>query len=300
MKKGLIGGFTILLLLLSGCSSSKNVNIEVTKPLFFQKDKASSFEVKITDKQKPVTDFKGTAKFSMKDMDHGEYEASIREEEDGIYSGSIELPMAGEWEIVISGEKDGETTEKVLEYEVKEAEGTALINGEWITEKDLEFYSFINKLHIAISRKRDEETYKGKALEEAMAYWDSQEKMNEDRNQLLTQIIRLRSMAFLAREKGHEATKAEIDSELNKVKEQYDQFDVAKKLIKEFGDQKFWDIQEKQYELIVLSQKVQQDLIDKARKENPDVNDQEIYYLAQKEYEELMVSQVNSMDIDIF
>ncbi len=300
MKRFLIGSFFILILILSGCSSSTNIHMEISEPFYMHKDKPSLFKVSITDNNKALTNLKVSAEFSMKNMDHGEYKTALQEEKDGIYSGSVELPMAGDWEIVVTAEKEGKITEEIFEYEVKEPEGAALINGDWVTEKDLEFYLFINKLHIAISRFQDQQAYKGKALDEAMAYWDDQEKINEDRNQLLTQIIRLRSMAYLAREKGHNATTEEIEIELKKVKEQYNQFDIAKKMIQEYGDRKFWEKQEKQYELIVLSQKVQQDLIEKVKKENPDINKQEIYYLAQKQYEELLVSQVNSLKIEIF
>ncbi|WP_243291383.1 FixH family protein [Bacillus sp. FJAT-47783] len=300
MKRYTFGIIFILAIILSGCNSEQTIEVKINKPLVFQKDKASPFEVKITDGEKPLSDMKATAGFSMKNMDHGHHEITLSEKEEGIYTGSIELPMEGEWEIFISVEKDGKVTEKIIEYDVKKREGVALINGEWITEKDLEFYRFINKLHIAISRSQDEETYKGKALEEALAYWDTQEKLNEDQNQLITQIIRLRSMAFLAIEKGHQVTEEEVKEEVKKVQSQYNQFDVAKKMIHEYGDQKFWDKQQKQYELIVLSQKVQQDLVEKVKKENPNVNEQEIYYLAEKQYEELLVSQVNSLDIEIF
>jgi hypothetical protein len=300
MNQFFIRSLLLLILILSGCSSSPNIDIEVSEPFFMQKDKATLFKVAISENNKPLTDLKVTADFSMKNMDHGQYQTTLQEEKDGIYSGNIELPMAGDWEIFITAEKGSKVTEEVLEYEVKEPEGVALINGDWITEKDMEFYLFINKLHIAISRSQDEQTYKGNVLDEAMGYWDAQEKMNEDRNQLLTQIIRLRSMAYLSIEKGHKATKEEVSSELEKVKEQYNQFDIAKKMIQEYGDQRFWEKQEKQYELIVLSKKIQQDLIEKVKKENPGVNEQEIYYLAQKQYEELLVSQVNSLKIEFF
>lgn len=300
MKKLLGLSILFLLVVLAGCNSKANLEVKVNKPLYYQAEKTSNFEIKVSEKDQPVKGLKVNAAFAMTDMDHGSYEVDLEESEDGIYSGEVKLSMAGDWEIVLLIENDGETIEKILEYEVKEAEGTALINGEWITDNDMEFYHFINDLHIAISRVQDEQTYKGKALEEAMAYWDSQEKMNEDRNQLLTQIIRLRSIALLGTEKGHKATKDEIEAEITKVKAQYNQFEIAKEMIKEYGEQRFWGKQEKQYELIVLSQKVQLDLIETVKKENPDVNQQEINFIAQKKYEELLVSQVNSLDIDIF
>ncbi|MFE8701939.1 FixH family protein [Cytobacillus sp. FJAT-54145] len=296
MKKILM--ILLLVFLLGACSSQSDLNVEITKDLFYVKDKESKFEIKITDKGKPVEGLTIAANFSMTDMDHGSYDVSLTESEKGMYVGELAIPMAGKWEIVFTVEQDGKTIEKVIQYEVKKSDGVATINGQWITEEDLEFYSFINKLHIEISREKDKETYKGEALDDALAYWDAQEKLVQDKNQLLTQIIRLRSMALLGEEKGHKATESEIEEEITKVRNQYGEFEVATTLIKEYGEQKFWDKQAKQYELIVLSQKVQQDLIAKVKEENPDVNEQEIYYLAQKQYEELLVSQVNSLKIE--
>ncbi|MHC0036594.1 hypothetical protein [Pseudoneobacillus sp. C159] len=116
---------------------------------------------------------------------------------------------------------------------------------------------------------------------------------------MLTQIIRLRAMALLGEEKGHTVSDEEVNAAVESVREQYAAQPVAEEIIKEFGEGRFWDIQNKQYKLIVLSQKVQRDLIADVKKENPNVNDQEISYLAQKKYEELLVSQVNSLEIKI-
>jgi hypothetical protein len=200
---------------------------------------------------------------------------------------------------VFALEKDEKKAEKVINYEVKQSEGVASINGEWITNEDIEFYKFINYLQLAINTETDQKRYTGDQLKEALSYWESQEKLVEDQNQLLTQIIRLRAMAMLAEEKGHTATDAEVEIEINKVRDQYSQFESAKAMINEYGEDKFWEIEKQQYQLIVLSQKVQKDIIEKVKKENPEMAQQEINFQAQKQYEELLVSQVNSMEIVI-
>lgn len=290
----------LLLAILAGCGTDKDWKVEVTKDLYYQKDKETSFQIKVTDDNKTVKDLKVNAEFSMANMDHGSESIPLQEEKNGLYSGNIALPMNGDYEIVLSLEKDGEKVEKVIKETVKEPKGVATIEGDWVTEQDLEFYSFINKLHIAIGRETDEQNYKGDALKEAMNYWYSQEKLNENKNQLLTQIIRLRSVALLAEEKGDKASTKEVTAELEKARIQYNKSKVAQKMIKEFGEKKFWDKEKSQYKLIVLSQKVQSDIINDVKKENPKVNEQEIYYLAQKKYEELLVSQVNSLEIELY
>ncbi|PAE43597.1 FixH family protein [Bacillus sp. 7884-1] len=299
MKKLMRLTALLLLAVLAGCSADPEYSVEVVKPIYQLADKEMPFEIKVTEKDEAATGLNVLAEFSMTNMDHGTTEVKLTEKENGIYSGKVELPMAGKYEIFFVLERDGKKAEKVINYEVKESEGVASINGEWITNEDIEFYKFINYLQLAINRETDQKRYTGDQLKEALSYWESQEKLVEDQNQLLTQIIRLRAMAMLAEEKGHTATGAEVETEINKVRDQYSQFEAAKAMINEYGEDKFWEFEKQQYQLIVLSQKVQKDIIEKVKKENPEMAQQEINFQAQKQYEELLVSQVNSMEIVI-
>ncbi|WP_342433667.1 FixH family protein [Neobacillus sp. FSL H8-0543] len=300
MKKAMMLTALLLLLALSGCSASPEYKIEVTKPIYYQQNTNVPFEIKVTEKDKAATGLEVSAVFSMTNMDHGTYDVKLTEGENGIYSGNVELPMGGKYEILLTLTTDGEKIEKVINYEVEKPEGVASVNGSWITNEDVEFYKFINKLQLAINRETDQKRYTGEELNEALAYWDSQEKLIEDKNQLLTQIIRLRSMAMLAEEKGHQAADAEIETEINKVQAQYNQYEAAKAMITEYGEEAFWEIEKQQYKLIVLSQKVQNDLVAQVKKENPKMGEQEVFFQAQKRYEELLVSQVNSLEIVIY
>lgn len=295
MKKAIMLTVLLLIGLLTGCNAGPDYKVEVTKPIYFQK--AATVEVEITENDKAVEGLEVKAEFSMKNMDHGSNEVELTDVAEGKYSGKVDLTMAGKYEIVFTLEKDGETSEEIIEYEVKKSEGVASINGKWITEEDLTFYKFINSLQLAMNRETDQKRYTGKELEGALAYWDSQEKLIEDKNQLLTQIIRLRAMAMLAEEKGHKVSDMEIDTEIEKVRNQYSQFESAKAMISEYGEEQFWKIEQQQYQLIVLSQKVQKDLIDQVKKENPTMGEQEVMFQAEKKYEELLVSQVNSLEI---
>jgi hypothetical protein len=299
MKKAMRLTALLLLTVLAGCSGDPEYSIKVTKPIYHQPDKEMPFEVKVTEKEEAAEGLTVSAEFSMTNMDHGTTEVELTEEEDGVYSGTVQLPMTGKYEIFFILEKDGEKTEQAINYEVKQPEGVASINGEWITYEDLDFYKFINYLQLAINRETDQKRYSGDELKEALSYWESQGKLVEDQNQLLTQIIRLRAMAMLAEEKGHSATESEVETEINKVRDQYNKFESAKAMINEYGEEKFWETEKQQYQMIVLSQKVQKDMIDKVKKENPEMSQQEINFQAQKQYEELLVSQVNSLKIDI-
>lgn len=299
MKKVIRLTALLLLAILAGCSADPEYSIEVTKPIYHQPDKEIPFEVKVSEKDEAAAGLTVSAEFSMTNMDHGTTEVDLTEEEDGIYSGNVQLPMTGKYEIFFTLEKDGKKTEQVINYEVKQPEGAASINGEWITYEDLDFYKLINYLQLAINRETDQKRYTGDQLKEALSYWKSQEKLVEDQNQLLTQIIRLRAMAMLAEEKGHTASDVEVEAEINKVRDQYNQFESTKAMINEYGEEKFWETEKQQYQMIVLSQKVQKDIIEQVKKENPTMGQQEINFQAQKQYEELLVSQVNSLEIVI-
>jgi uncharacterized membrane protein len=291
--------FLLITILLAGCNQEPEWKVDITnEPVFANGDEAE-FEIKVTENGKAVKGLKIDAELAMSSMDHGAINVELKEGPDGVYAGSGNFSMAGEWEAAFNLEKDGLKQEKVMNLNVKKAEGVASINGQWITDEDLEFYQFINKLHIEINRETDRKNYDGEKLDEALAYWDNQEKLNQDRNQLLTQIIRLRAMAMLGIEKGHKATEQEVSAAIDNVRNQYNTSEVAQKLIANFGEERFWSIQKEQYARIVLTQKVQNDLIEKVKKENPKAEDQEIQFTAEKEYEELLVSQVNSLQIKI-
>lgn len=299
MRIKTIFALLLLIAMITGCSSGPDYKMEVTKDLYFQKDAAMPFEIKVTDNKKAVKGLDVSAQLSMTKMDHGTYDVKLAEGKNGTYSGSVKLPMGGKYEAAFTLEKDGKKTEKVIDLNVTKPKGVATINGEWITKDDVAFYQFINQLQLEINREAAKKKYSGKQLEEELAYLDSQEKISDNKNQLLTQIIRLRAMAMLANEKGHKAADAEVEQAVTKARDQYNQFESAKSLIKEYGEDKFWATEKQQYQLIVLSQKVQKDVIEKVKKENPNVGEQEVYFLAQKAYEDLLVSQVNSLKVEI-
>lgn len=173
----------------------------------------------------------------------------------------------------------------------------AKINSNPITEEDLDFYQLINRIQLAMNREADGKRLQGKQLKESLDFWDSQEKAAKDKNTLLTQIIRLHAVALLAKEKGYSASETEVKREMDAVKQIYGKQPVALKMIKEYGEKRFWNKEFLQYQFIVLSKKVQQDVIKKVKKANPKAEEKEIYFLANKEYEELLISQMGTLKI---
>lgn len=305
MKKLLT--FLMGLFVLSGCGGS-NYNVELVDTPVFIPDTASKVSFKVMEGESPSTGLEVKASFEMEKMDHGSIAVNLKEQGEGIYGGEVMLPMEGDWQALLTISNGSDETEKLVTFTVKKAETAAAklpegvvatVNGDKISDEDIKFYELINTIQIEMYREADKTKYQGKELEEAMKYWDAQEAAIKNQNTLLTQVIRLRAMALLAEEKGHKATDDEILAKLNETKNSYRNSAVAQKMIKEYGEDKFWAIQEKQHKLIVLVSKVQQDVLNNVKKANPKAESKEVNMLAQKKYEELLVSQVSTLDIKI-
>jgi hypothetical protein len=299
MKKTIIGAVLLILALMSGCSSSPNYKVEMTKPLYFIKDHSTSFEIKVSENKKAVTGLAISADVSMANMDHGSETVKLTDEKNGKYSGKVKLPMDGKYELTFTMKKDNSKTEKTIDYTVKKAAGVAVINGQWIKMEDLQFYQLVNKVQLEINRENAKKTYTGSQLKDELAYIDSQEKNAKDENQLLTQIIRIRSMALLAEERGHQATSDMITNAIAKDHAQYDQYPAVKGIIAGFGEKRFSSLEEKEYKYTILADQVMADVTAQAKKDNPNVNDQEVNFQAQQNYEDLLVSQMDSLKIQI-
>ncbi|HHY71716.1 MAG TPA: hypothetical protein GX497_00510 [Bacillus bacterium] len=305
MKKLLT--FLMGLFVLSSCGNS-SYNVELVDTPVFMPDSASKVSFKITEGEKLATGLEVKASFEMEKMDHGSLQVNLKEQGEGVYGGDVHLPMGGDWQALLTITNGKDTKEKMVTFTVEEgktaatelpADVVATVNGEKISIEDLEFYELINKIQIEMYREADNAKYNGKDLEQAMKYWDAQEASLKNKNTLLTQIIRLRAMALLSEEKGHKASDDEIFAKLNETRNSYRNSPVAQKMIKEYGEEKFWAIQEKQQQAIVLVSKVQQDVINNVKKANPKAELKEVNMLAEKKYEELLVSQVGTLDIKI-
>jgi hypothetical protein len=298
MKKLL---FAILLVfaVLAGCSSGPNYKVDITKPLYFVKDKEVPFEIKVTENNKPVTGLTISADLSMANMDHGTAKATFTEEQKGLYAGKVKIPMNGKYEMDFTLNKGDKKSEKVFDYNVKKPIGVATINGKWIKNEDLKFYELLNKLQLAINRETIKKKYSGAKLQDELSFLDVQEKSISDKNQLLTQIIRTRSMALLGEEKGYKVSTAALNKVLTKAHGQYDHFDSTKKLIQEFGEEKFWSAEKQELHSIILIQQIQATLAYTEKQKNPTTSPSEINFQAQQDYEDLLESQVNSLKIEI-
>ena len=61
----------------TGCSSGPDYKVTVTKDLYFVKDTAMPFEIKVTENNKAVKGLDVSAQLSMTNMDHGSYDVKL-------------------------------------------------------------------------------------------------------------------------------------------------------------------------------------------------------------------------------
>lgn len=303
MKKWtLLVCFLSFLIVTVGCGTKESWSVQIEHE---PEHKDCSFMISIKNGETLVSNLEVVGVFEMARMDHGIIEIPFVEKQSGMYEAQLQLPMPGEWISTLSISNGEHTVEQFITFDVPVTgthhshgshhtlEGAiATINGEGIFEEDIEFYQFINHLQIAMYREADEK-------EDNNEFWDGQLNQANNLNTLLTQIIRLRAMALLAEEKGHEATAAEVTEEVNKIRQQLSESNVATEMIKQFGEERFWEKQQSQYEMIVLVNKVQQDVIEKKKTENPTADMREVNFFAQKEYEDLLVAQIETLDVKV-
>src|SRR5687767_8713876 len=114
MKKRMVFTSLLLVALITGCSSAPEYKVKVTKDLYYQKDTAIPLAIKLTENKKAALGLNVSAQLSMTNMDHGTYDVALAEGKDGIYSGKVQLPMAGKYEAVLTFEKAGKKSEKVI------------------------------------------------------------------------------------------------------------------------------------------------------------------------------------------
>jgi hypothetical protein len=289
----------VCILFLVGCNKGDwEVSVK-TKP-FYKEGVSAPFVVEIKENGKPASGLTVHATFEMANMDHGTITTTLKEKSGGIYEGKVQLPMEGEWEMLLRIKNGKQTVEKLMKMQVKKEDAVAKINGLAITMEDVRFYQTLSQIGIAIGKETDQAKYKGEELKERLNYWERQNQHLQQIHPSVTHLIELHSMALLAKEKGYSVTKSEVAKELTERKRQYDRYKTAKEIIHQYGEKKFWKQQQQYAKLALLAKKVWNDMVKQTEKENPNVAKTEIYFLAQKKYDELLISQVNSLQIKLY
>lgn len=109
----------IVLLTVTGCGSTA-LSFTLEQAPEFQKGELSEFIIKVTEGDKGATGLSIIALLEMEKMDHGVIEVQLEDIGDGLYKGSAELSMGGDWLVELKTESGKKTVEEVLTFEVKE------------------------------------------------------------------------------------------------------------------------------------------------------------------------------------
>lgn len=298
------------LIVLGGCGSATKWQSTLTVQGEYKEGEALPILLEVKEKEQPATGLTIQASLEMKRMNHGTVEVTFTEKGSGVYESTATLPMHGDWTANLKL-SDGKVIEEIsIDFTVNGGKTSeagssqekliATIQDEKITKDDIDFYELINVMQIAMYKEDDKQRLQGEQLQTQLNYWSDREKEAKNKTTLLTQAIRLRAIAMLAKEKGHVWNQEEVNREIEQVKASYQKYPVVMEMIQAFGEERFWKRQQSQYESIVLMKKVQKDMIDQVKKANPKAETKEVNMLAAKKYEELLVSQVDSLPIKIY
>jgi len=288
-----------LLFLLAGCQGNDwTVSVKTTP--FYKEGTASLFAAAIQKDGKPASGLEVTAIFEMTNMDHGQTVVQLAEKEPGLYEGNVQLPMEGEWDVLLQMKDGNETIEKLVTLQVKRQDVAAMINGAAITAAEVKFYQTRRQIEISIATEAVKKQYHGKQLNERLNYWERQLNETTEPRSAVTRLIELHSMALLAEEKGYSVDEPAVDREVEKRKRQYEGSKTAQTLIRQYGEAAFWKQERRYVRLALLTQNVWNDMVKQAKNEYPNMAETEVRFFAQKKYDELLVSQIDSLDIQLY
>ena len=96
------------------------MSFSVDNEPIFKEGEAQEIVLSATEGEEGVTGMNITGKLEMAKMDHGVIEATFSDNGDGTYRAEADLPMGGEWMMDMEAEKDGETYEEVITFQVSE------------------------------------------------------------------------------------------------------------------------------------------------------------------------------------
>ncbi|AGT32165.1 hypothetical protein M493_09515 [Geobacillus genomosp. 3] len=299
MKRQWMTIMAALLVLLAGCQGSDwTVSVKTTP--FYKEGTASTFAVAIQKNGEPASGLEVTAIFEMANMDHGQIVAALKEGEPGLYEGQVQLPMEGEWDVLLQMKDGSEMTEKLVTLTVKRQDVAAMINGQAITAAEVKFYQTRRKIEISSAMEEIQQNERGPELTERLSYWERQLNATAEPRSALTHLIELHSMALLAEEKGYSVGQQAVDREMEKRKNQYSESKTAQTLIRQYGETAFWKQERHYVRLVLLAQNVWNDMVKQVKTEHPGMAETEVRFFAQKKYEELLVSQIDSLDIQLY
>ncbi|OCA82325.1 hypothetical protein A8F94_20670 [Bacillus sp. FJAT-27225] len=121
MLKKICFPLLFIVLLASGCNSGPEYTVTLMQPLYASNEEVP-FTIRVTENDKPAKGLDIVAETDMVQMAHGASQTRFKEEKDGVYSGTVKIPMTGKYKIEMTIKNGNKETKKEMEYTVKPAQ----------------------------------------------------------------------------------------------------------------------------------------------------------------------------------
>ncbi|MDQ0215621.1 hypothetical protein J2S13_002039 [Oikeobacillus pervagus] len=202
----------------------------------------------------------------------------------------------------VTDQKEQTTTdEQTKQSQSKLSENTKIItiNGNDFLDKDLEFYTLMNKMMVELKRSEDIESLEVEKVADRNAYWDEQLESYDNINVNLQSLIELNAMALLGEEKNYYIPDDIITKEEKILSEQIENRKETKALLEAYGKKKYDDSVREYLRVTMLRDRVANELEEKIKKENEGKTDKEVNYKLNQSYEDLYMDQLSTLDVKI-
>lgn len=171
----------------------------------------------------------------------------------------------------------GETDEN----QKKDDQLFASVGGQEITQEEMDYECFRAELQNALAN-------------EATQNFCPPEKT------IISQIIELKAIDYLAKEKEVAATAEEVNIRIDKLKKDITSTPVFQEKVTEFGEEKFWKYEEQRYFTIINAEKVKEKLFEEEKAKHSYLDNETLKLNAKQNFDDLIVEAVGLVEPTIF
>ncbi|AOV06270.1 hypothetical protein [Sporosarcina ureilytica] len=196
--------------------------------------------------------------------------------------------------------KDESIVEDHLNEAVKaESDYIVAIEGHQFFEKDMDFYTFMQKVKNEVNRVNDAESLTGKELEESNQFWEAQNKQYDNINVQLQKMIEIHTMSLLAKEKNYFIPVDKLEAEVKRFNALIAEMPTVQEMIQRYGEKNYKSNIRLYMEESMMRDRIIDDIEKEVWEKKPDASDQEIKFLAKEYYEELYQDHLSQLELEI-
>lgn len=192
-------------------------------------------------------------------------------------SSTKEHNQSAEGKSSVQQEKSGKTNES--------SNMKASINGKAISQEELDYECFRTQLNQALTDP-------------------SMETSCPSEGTMIAQIVELYAVDYIAEEQGVSVTESEVSERVSQIKNELASSPAIHEMLQSFGEEKFWQKEQKRYYTIIKTEKIKDSLIAQEKEKYANYGDnvynEETYKMnAEKELEDLITEAVGLIDVKI-